>query len=936
MRTILGSVAVLLLLGASSALADDARPPNIVLILADDLGWRDTGFSGSDFIETPRLDKLASEGTVFTHAYACAANCAPSRAALLSGQYAPRTGVYTVGSPERGRAQRRKLLTPSNKTRLAPEVVTIAEVLKTRGYATASIGKWHLGEGEKDGPTAQGFDVNVAGNRRGAPRSYFSPYKNKDLEDGPEGEHLTKRLTDEAIRFVEKNARQPFFLYLPYFAVHTPIQPSPDLRAKYEGKVPGVLHQHAGHAALVEGMDRQIGRLLDTLDAQGLTKDTVVVFTSDNGGSAGATRMTPLRGSKGMYYEGGIRVPFAVRWPGRIPGGKRRPTPISGIDLYPTLASVAGATVPPTHALDGVDLRAHWEGAGAPKRDALYWHFPAYLEAGRGLGLGPWRTTPVSVIRKGRYKLLEFFEDGRLELYDLNKDKDEGHNLVEREPDRAKALHADLVAWRQRVGAPVPAQPNPAYRPRPARTVAAYEQRLADERPNIVYILADDLGYGELGSYGQQKIKTPHLDRMAKEGLRFTQHYAGSPVCAPSRCVLMTGRHPGQAYVRNNRGRAILGQQPIPPGTPTVGRMLKRRGYRTACIGKWGMGGPNTRGVPWRQGFDHFFGYLDQWRAHTHHPTYLYRNGVRVPLDNPLFRAHQKLKEPPADATGYAQYAGPDYAPDRMIREALDFVQDNRDRPFFLYFATPVPHVALQVPEDSLSDYPEDWDTKPYLGQKGYLPHRRPRAAYAAMITRMDAHIGQLMEKLKSLGLDEKTLVIFSSDNGPTYAGGVDYTFFESAGPLRGLKGSVYEGGIRVPMIARWPGRVAPGTSTDHVSAFQDVMPTLAELTGAELPSGVTSTSFLPTLLGKEQAAGGPLYFELGRLQAVRAGDLKLVRKTDRKGRTTTELFDLAADPGEQTNLAEGRAEDTKRLVELARSLRTPSRIYKSPYDDGR
>lgn len=922
----------------STSYADEpARAPNIVIILADDLGWRDTGFMGSDFIETPRLDRLASQGMVFTHAYANAPNCAPSRAALLSGQYAPRTGVYTVGSPARGRPRARKLVPARNATRMQASVLTLAEVLKQRGYTSASIGKWHLGAGDVDGPLAQGFDHNVAGNRRGAPRSYRSPYRNPDLQDGPKGEHLTQRLTDEAIRFVKQQGERPFFLYLPYYAVHTPIEPEPDLEARYADKLPGILHQHVRYAALVAGMDKHVGRLLDALEEQGLTKDTIVVFTSDNGGSGGNTRMTPLRGSKGMLYEGGIRVPFSVRWPGRVPEGTKRATPIIGLDLFPTLAKAAGATLPADKVLDGVDLLPHWQGAPAPSRDALFWHFPAYLEAGRAMGLGRWRTTPVSVIRKGDFKLLEFFEDQRLELYDVVRDRGEGKNLAEDQPEKLKELHADLVAWRTRVAAPVPDKPNPAYRPPAQRTPAPPAKRLADARPNIVYILADDLGYAELGCYGQTKIKTPHIDGLATQGMRFTQHYAGSPVCAPSRCVLMTGRHPGQAYVRNNRGRPIEGQQTIPARTPTVARLLKQQGYRTACIGKWGLGGPGTPGVPWRQGFDRFFGYLDQWRAHSHYPTYLYRNGTRVPLDNHVFRAHQKLKQAPDDLASYARYAGKDYAPDRMIEEALDFVRANRDRPFFLYYATPIPHVALQVPNDSLADYPESWDAKPYLGTRGYLPHPRPNAAYAAMITRMDDHVGRLMTLLNELGLDETTLVVFSSDNGPTYAGGVDAAFFESAGALRGLKGSVYEGGLRVPMIARWPKRIRADTTNDHVSAFQDVLPTLAELAGAEVPRGVDGVSFAPTLLGSDgQRQHESLYFELGRQQAVRVGDLKLVRRTDRKGRTRAQLFDLATDPGEQQDLAETRPEDLARLVGVAQRLRTPSRVYPSPYDDGR
>ncbi|MFH1942856.1 MAG: sulfatase-like hydrolase/transferase, partial [bacterium] len=330
-------------------------------------------------------------------------------------------------------------------------------------------------------------------------------------------------------------------------------------------------------------------------------------------------------------------------------------------------------------------------------------------------------------------------------------------------------------------------------------------KRSPSPKPNIIFVLTDDLGYGEVGCYGQKKIRTPHIDGMAAEGLRFTQHYSGSPVCAPSRCTLLTGKHTGHAYIRDNdemgeRGDVwhdpnLEGQRPLLPDTETIGTMLQRAGYMTACIGKWGLGGPDSTGPPNRQGFDHFYGYLCQRVAHNYYPTHLWRNGEKHILEgNDYFYPHQKLPEgkDPYDRASYAQYAGKQYAPDRMAEEALQFIRNNQAHPFFLYFATTVPHAALQVPDDSLREYEGAFPETPYNGDKGYLPHPTPRAAYAAMVTRMDRDVGRILALLKQLGIDDNTLIFFSSDNGPTFNGGTDSAFFNSAGPFRGLKTEVY------------------------------------------------------------------------------------------------------------------------------------------------
>lgn len=436
------------------------RKPNIVYINIDDLGWKDVGFMGSRYYETPNIDRLAREGMVFTNAYAPAANCAPSRACCMSGQYAPRHGIYTVGNSDRGDARTRKLVPTPNQTVLADDNVTIAEALKTGGYATCHVGKWHLGPD----PKTQGFDVNIGGNTAGHPRSYFSPYRNPNLEDGPKGEYLTDRLTTEAICFVEDHRDRPFFLYLSCYAVHTPIQPKKEKVGKYENKQPSNGQQNARYAAMIESVDENIGRLMQTLDRLGLTNHTLVLFMSDNGGVYKITKQWPLRAGKGSYYEGGIREPMFVRWPGKVKAGTTCDAPVSGIDFYPTFLDVAGLSKPQGKVLDGLSLMPLLTQTGAWPTRPLYWHFPIYLQGGNEETRDRvHRTRPGSVVRCGDWKLHEYFEDSGLELYHLGNDVGEKRNLAESQPDKAKELHAMLAQWRRELHAPVPSKPNPKY-----------------------------------------------------------------------------------------------------------------------------------------------------------------------------------------------------------------------------------------------------------------------------------------------------------------------------------------------------------------------------------------------------------------------------------------------------------------------------------------
>ncbi|MHC4557923.1 MAG: sulfatase [Planctomycetota bacterium] len=432
----------------SSDSASTMKKPNFVFIFIDDLGWKDLSFMDSRYYQTPNIDKLAGEGVIFTNAYSNAPNCAPTRACLMSGQYTPRHGVYTVGTSERGQANLRKLIPTPNKTNLDSDIVTIPEALKAGGYTSACIGKWHLGNKEPFRPQDRGFDVEFERKHRG----HFS----KD------GRYLTDRLTDEAIKFIEANWDGPFFLYLSHHAVHTPIQAKKELIEKYKKKKPGNGHNNPTYAAMIESVDESVTKVMDKLDELDLTNNTAVFFFSDNGGYANATSMDPLRGSKGMLYEGGIRVPMIVRWPGKARPGSVCDVPVIGIDFYPTILEMAGVPKPSGHILDGRSIVPLLSGAKTLKRESIFWHFPAYLES-YNEEQWPWRTTPAGAVRQGDWKLIEFFEDGKLELYNIKDDISEKNDLAKIMPDKAKELHRKLIEWRKSVNAPVPTEKNPKY-----------------------------------------------------------------------------------------------------------------------------------------------------------------------------------------------------------------------------------------------------------------------------------------------------------------------------------------------------------------------------------------------------------------------------------------------------------------------------------------
>jgi arylsulfatase A-like enzyme len=442
------ALAALLLIGASVE-----EKPNFVFILIDDLGATDLGCTGSKFYETPNIDRLAAGGMKFTQAYSACTVCSPTRASLLTGKYPARLHL-TDWIP--GEAHpKAKLKIPEWTQALPLDEHTLPRALQAAGYVSASIGKWHLGNPDHS-PEKAGFDLNVGGTSQGQPPTYFSPYKIRTLPDGEKGEYLTDRLTDEAIRFIKENRERPFLVYLPHYAVHNPIQGKPELVEKYKAKAkPGEGHRNPVYAAVIEGVDQGVGRMTKALDELKLSEKTVVVFTSDNGGLSKNTSNAPFRVGKGSAYEGGVRIPLIVSWPGTIAPGTACDVPVVTPDWYPTMLDLAGAKPLPSQVVDGMSLAPLLRGKDAPKREAIYWHYPHYHGGG---------ATPYGAIRQGDWRLVEFFEDNHVELYNLRNDVGEAKDLAAEMPEKARELQRKLAEWRASVGAQM-ATPNPNYEP---------------------------------------------------------------------------------------------------------------------------------------------------------------------------------------------------------------------------------------------------------------------------------------------------------------------------------------------------------------------------------------------------------------------------------------------------------------------------------------
>lgn len=436
-------------------------------------------------------------------------------------------------------------------------------------------------------------------------------------------------------------------------------------------------------------------------------------------------------------------------------------------------------------------------------------------------------------------------------------------------------------------------------------------------KPNIVFIMADDLGIGDLGCYGQDRIKTPAIDALAAQGMKFTQHYSGSTVSAPSRCVLLTGKHTGHSYVRGNKGyKADDGRHydlNLASNEVTVGEVFKEKDYVTACVGKWGLGGPSGMGHPNKQGFDYFFGYLGQGNAHRYFPEQLFENNEPVMLGKKV------------------------YSHDMIIDKALNFLDKNADKPFFLYLTPTIPHADLSVPNNELFDYDGAFQEVPYLG-KGYTPQDKPSATFAAMVTRLDRDVQRIVDLLKAKGILDNTIIIFTSDNGTHKEGGHDPRYFDSNGPFHGIKRDLYEGGIRTPFIVNWPGVIKPGSISFLESTFWDFMPTVCDLIGAEIPAGTDGISYLPTLTGEgTQQLHDYLYFEFheqGGKQAVIKDRWKLLHlQVNHPKKEHYELYNLNADPAEIADVAQWYPEKVKALKQIMLSARTTNENWKFDFE---
>jgi arylsulfatase A-like enzyme len=457
-------------------------------------------------------------------------------------------------------------------------------------------------------------------------------------------------------------------------------------------------------------------------------------------------------------------------------------------------------------------------------------------------------------------------------------------------------------------------------------------------RPNVVYIYADDLGYGELGAYGQKLIKTPFLDAMAKQGIKFTQHYTSAPVCAPARCMLLTGKHAGHSQIRGNfelggfSDETERGQMPLEENTFTIGHLMKNAGYRTAAIGKWGLGMANGTGDPNKQGFDYFYGLMDQKQAHNFYPTHLWENGKWDTLKNKYVYVHEYQGKKNLSDVDFDKFKGKEYAVDKMMDKAIHFIQENKKNPFFLYLPLPLPHLSLQVPENALEPYLNVFPDSAYLGQKGYVPTKNPKATYAGMISYLDLQVGKILETLKKEKIDNQTIVFFSSDNGATFdVGGVDTQFFQSTAGLRGRKQDLYEGGIREPMIVRWPGVIPAGQINQIPSTQYDVLATLAELTNQKIPP-TDGISFLPSLFKREnQKQHEYLYFEFpeksGQI-AIRLNNIKAVKSNLKKNKNAPwEMYDLETDPNETKDISQKHPELIPQLDAIVKKEHQKAKI---------
>lgn len=867
-------------------------PPNIILILTDDLGYGDLSCYGSRYIDTPRIDQMADQG-VRTTEYRVAANiCTPSRAALLTGSYPQRAGMNMGISPKR--PEHRHL-------GLHPEEITIPELLKTRGYATGMIGKWHLGFDNVFHPLHQGFDTyyGMPSNFSHDPR-FFD--EREVIAEETDLSQLVANYTEKAVEFIQNNRDSPFFLYLAHNYPHVPLKPNP----AYAGK------SRAGdYGDVIAELDASTGTILDTLSALNIAENTLIIFTSDNGPlpqfakdyhSAG-----PLRGSKFVTFEGGHRVPAIFYWPGHLPSGQVCETPISSMDVFPTIAAITGSKLPNDRTLDGKNIWPVLRGDSAkPPREIEYFYNDNNLQAVRKHS---WKMHLPRTLKDipwwqkaGKETFLELAEPF---LVKLNEDIGETTNVASSNPDVVTNLLTKAANARRVLGSAH--QRGSGQRTTGDSRELTTHSRSSVTPPNFILIFADDQGYQDIGRYGSPTIKTPNLDRMADEGMRFTDFYAQT-VCGPSRAALMTGSYPLRVATKENRVdvHPYLHSKEI-----TIAEVLKPVGYATAAFGKWDLAGHtqdpkryDRELMPLHQGYDYFFG----TPTSNDRTANLIRNETIIEME--------------ADMSQLTQ---------RYTDEAIGFIKRSKDRPFFVYLAHTMPHIRLERSD-------------PFKGKS-------EGGIYGDVIEEIDWNVGRIFKTLKEEGLDESTYVFYMSDNGPWYLGRskshLDYIGPDaeahggSALPLRGAKTSTWEGGLRVPCIMWAPGKIPAGLACEELASTMDMLPTIAKLAGGKVPSdrvidGHNIVDLIHGVRGATSPTQAFYYYQRTQLQAVRSGPWKLhlPRSPDQLWGHYSKpeddidipkpmLFNLETDISESRDVAEQNPSVVEDLIQLAEHART-------------
>lgn len=869
MRVLACLVAVCLLAGVGEAPAAESMKPNIIFILTDDMGYGDvTAFANRVGVPTPNIDRLAKEGAKFTQYYTAAPICSPARSAIMTGQVA---GRNHLNSYLQTRAGNRNV---DQNDWLDSAVSVLPRAMKAAGYKTAHFGKWHLGGGRDvhEAPHLDKYGYDEYASTWESPEPHpdlgvkWPPWDRRLEPNQVPRFKRTEYMVNRTLEFLRKNKGEPCFINLWPDDVHTPHRPNADMARKYgadpldEKKTP-----KKSFMAVLDEYDHQIGRLLYGLKEMGQEDNTIVIFTSDNGPEPHFQheRTGGLRGMKLSLYEGGLRMPFLVRWPGHVPAGYVDSTSvISAFDMSLTLRRLAGIDVPQNEiaAMDGVDVSAVLLGKPAKRDKALLWEY-GRKKFGYGYPGHPEDKSPNLAIRDGDWKLLVNDDGTSPELYNIPADANETKNVAAEHKPLVDNLASTVTAWRKTL----PGRNQPG------------ETTLAKTLPNVVLIVADDLGYADLSCQGSKQVKTPSIDWLANEGVRFTNGYVTCPVCAPTRAGMLTGRYQQRFGFETNNGPEVIAvpQYGVPRSERMMPEMLKAAGYKTGMVGKWHLGFKPELTPPQR-GFDFFFGF------HSGYHGYFPDNPA--PWSGPIMRNDQPVEEK-------------EYLTDAFAREAVNFIKENANQPFFLYLPFNAVHAPLQAPSEFEKQFADVQNPK--------------RRTMLAMITAMDNAVGKVLQTIHDEFIFDGTIVIFLSDNG-----GAQGLKESSNDPLRGHKGQVFEGGIRVPMIIQWWGHIPQGKVYDLPVNSLDILPTVLAAAGIEAPGNLDGVNLLPYIRGeKSSAPHEELYWRFydgPKRRAIRRGDMKLLSEGG-----PWQLYNLANDIGEKNDLATS-SPDTVKSMEAA------------------